>query len=127
VTVEIREGCSFADLARDLSLPVLIVAGNRLGVLNHLRLTMRYLQSENIPLLGVILNDMTPEPFFAREPNETEVRRIAGKRYLDRIPYGAAALPEEVFSRFRRRLLEIVKNSLTAAGAGPHASRPICP
>jgi len=109
VTVEIREGYSFADLARDLSLSVLIVAGNRLGVLNHLQLTMRYLQSENIPLFGVILNDLTPEAFPAREPNETEVHRIAGNHYLGRIPYGAAFLPEEIFSRFRRGLQENCK------------------
>ena len=109
VTVEIREGYSFADLARDLSLPVLVVAGNRLGVLNHLQLTMRYLQSENIPLFGVILSDLTPEAFPAREPNETEVQRIAGRHYLGRIPYGAATLPEEIFSHFRRGLLEHCK------------------
>jgi dethiobiotin synthetase len=106
-TVEIGDGYSFADLARDLSLPVLIVAGNRLGVLNHLRLTMRYLHSEAIPLFGVILNDVTPEAFPAREPNEAEVRRIAGNHYLGRVPYGAAVLPEEIFPRFRRGLLEI--------------------
>lgn len=113
VTVEIREGYSFADLARDLSLPVLIVAGNRLGVLNHLQLTMRYLQSEKIPLFGVILNDMTPEPFSAWEPNETEVRRIAGRNYLGRVPYGAALLPEEIFPRFRRGLRENCTDVLT--------------
>jgi dethiobiotin synthetase len=104
VTVELREGYSFADLARDLSLPVLIVSGNRLGVLNHLQLTMRYLQSEAIPLFGVILNDVTPEAFPARESNEAEVRRITGNHYLGRVPYGAAFLPEEIFSRFRRGL-----------------------
>lgn len=115
LAVEIREGYSFADLARDLSLPVLIVAGNRLGVLNHLQLTMRCLQSTAIPFLGVILNDMIPEPFPAREPNETEVRRIAGELYLGRIPHGAAFLPEEIFSRFRRGLREIRKCILTFA------------
>jgi dethiobiotin synthetase len=104
VTVELGEGYSFADLARDLSLPVLIVSGNRLGVLNHLQLTMRYLQSEAIPLFGVILNDVTPEAFPARESNEAEVRRITGNHYLGRVPYGAALLPEEIFSRFRRGL-----------------------
>jgi len=104
VTVEIREGYSFADLARDLSLPTLIVAGNRLGVLNHLQLTLRCLRSEGIPLFGVILNDRTPVPFPAREPNEPEVRRMAGGLYLGRIPYGAATLPEELYGRFRERL-----------------------
>jgi len=59
ITVEMREGYSFADLARESSLPVLIVVENRLGALNHLRLTIRYLQSEAIPLFGAILNDLT--------------------------------------------------------------------
>jgi dethiobiotin synthetase len=104
ITVEMREGYSFADLARDASLPVLIVAENRLGVLNHLRLTIRCLQSEGIPLLGVILNDRSPEHFPARESNEAEVRRIAGEGYLGRVPYGAGDLPEELFSRFREAL-----------------------
>jgi len=111
LTVEIREGYSFADLARDLSLRVLIVAGNRLGVLNHLKLTMHYLQSEEIPFFGVILNDLTPEPFSARAPNETEVQRIVGECYLGRVPYGAAFLPEEIFSRFRRIMLQIKHDS----------------
>jgi dethiobiotin synthetase len=107
ITVEMREGYTFADLARELSLPVLIVAENRLGALNHLRLTIRYLQSEAIPLFGVILNDLTQEPFPAREPNEAEMCRIAGERYLGRVPYGATTLPEELFSRFRRGLRQI--------------------
>ncbi len=107
VTVEIREGYSFADLARDLSLRVLIVAGNRLGVLNHLQLTIGYLESKNVPLFGVILNDTIPEAFPAREPNEAEVRRIAGEHYLGRVPTGAVVLPEEIFFRFHRRLRDI--------------------
>ena len=101
IAVEIREGYAFADLARDLSLPVLVVAENRLGVFNHLRLTLRYLRSEGLALAGVVLNDRTGDPFPARETNEAEVRRIAGDRYLGRVPFRAASLPEEAFLRFR--------------------------
>jgi dethiobiotin synthetase len=101
IAVEMCEGYTFADLARDLSLPVLVVAENRLGVQNHLRLTVRYLRSEGLTLDGVVLNDRTGDPFPARETNEAEVRRIAGDRYLGRIPFGAASLPEEMFLRFR--------------------------
>jgi len=104
LTVDIREGYSFADLARDLSLPVLIVTGNRLGALNHLKLTLHYLRSCAIPLFGILLSDLTVEPFPAREPNEIEVLRIAGEYYLGRIPYGTAVLPDEVFARFCRSL-----------------------
>lgn len=105
IGVEIREGYSFADLARDLSLPVLVVAGNRLGVLNHLKLTIRYLESEGIRLFGVVLSDASPEPFPTREPNEAEVRRIAGDRWLGRVPFACAALPDGIFCPFREFVL----------------------
>jgi dethiobiotin synthetase len=103
ISVEIVEGYSFADLARESSLAVLVVAGNRLGVLNHVRLTIRYLESEGLSLFGVVLNDIPGGATPASETNEDEVRRIAGERYLGRISRGAAVLPGEIFSR----LLEI--------------------
>jgi len=98
ITVEIREGYSFADLARDVRLPVLLVAENRLGVLNHLRLTVHFLRSGGLSLCGVVLNDRTRDPSPARDRNEEEVRRIAGDRYLGRIPHGARVLPEGILS-----------------------------
>ncbi|MBI5575202.1 MAG: dethiobiotin synthase [Deltaproteobacteria bacterium] len=100
IAVEIGEDYSFADLARDLSLPVLVVAGNRLGVLNHAKLTIRFLRSEGLELFGVVLNDLAADPSPSRDTNEGEIRRIAGDRYLGRVPYGATALPEGIFSRF---------------------------
>lgn len=100
IAVEMREGYSFSDLAGDLSLPVLVVAENRLGVLNHLRLTVRYVLSDGLELIGVVLNDREPGRDPARDGNEEEVRRIAGDRYLGRVPFGAAVLPEGIFSRF---------------------------
>ena len=103
ISVEICDGYAFADLARDLSLPVLVVAENRLGVLNHLRLTIRYLRTERLVLAGVVLNDRTGESSPALDTNEAEVRSIAGDRYLGRVPFGATSIPEELFLRFRER------------------------
>jgi dethiobiotin synthetase len=105
IAVEICEGYTFGDLARDLSLSVLVVAENRLGVLNHLRLTLRYLSSEGLAIAGVVLNDRSAELFPARESNEAEVRRISGNGFLGRIPHGAVSLPEDTFRRFRARFL----------------------
>jgi dethiobiotin synthetase len=98
ITVDIRAGYSFADLAKDALLPVLVVARNRLGVLNHLRLTLHFLRSGAIPVAGVVLNDATPDPFPARDGNEGEVRRIAGDRYLGRVLHGACFLPEGILA-----------------------------
>jgi dethiobiotin synthetase len=99
VTVEIREGYSYADLAKEARLPALLVAENRLGVLNHLRLSAHYLRAEGLFLLGVILNDRTAGRSPAWKSNEREVRRIAGDRYLGRVPHGATSLPEGILSR----------------------------
>lgn len=98
IAVEIREGYTFCELARDAGLSLLVVAENRLGVLNHLKLTLRFLQSEGLPPVGVVVNDRSAGPFPAREPNEEEVRRIAGERYLGRVPHGARILPAGILS-----------------------------
>lgn len=100
ILVEVAEGYSFADLARESAMPVLVVAEDRLGVLNHLGLTWRFLGGAGIPCAGVILNERSPEAFPARKFNEEEVRRITGDRYLGKIPHGAAELPEDLFRRF---------------------------
>lgn len=107
VAVEISDGCTFADIACGLSMPALMVAGNRLGALNHARLTIRYLLGCGVPLLGVVLNDLSADTSPSRESNEDEIRRIAGGRYLGRVPFGAAVLPENIFARFREIALSL--------------------
>ncbi len=107
ISVEIVEGYSFADLARESSLAVLVVAGNRLGVLNLVRLTIRYLGTEGLSLFGVVLNDIPGGAAPACETNEDEVRRLAGERFLGRVPCGADVLPGKLFSRFREIALSL--------------------
>ncbi len=46
-----------ADLAADLGLPVLLVAANRLGVLNHTLLSADAIAARGLRLAGVVLND----------------------------------------------------------------------
>lgn len=53
-----------ADLAAELGWPLLVVAGNRLGVINHTLQTLIVAATfrEGLPVAGVILNDLTSEP-----------------------------------------------------------------
>lgn len=104
VAVELREGYRVADLAKCAALSVLVVAENRLGVLNHLTLTLHFLRSGGLSVFGVILNDRTADPFPARERNEEEVRRIAEGHYLGRVPHGARSLPGGILSGVLGRL-----------------------
>ena len=43
------------DLIRDLALPTLVVSATRLGTINHTLLTLRELDAQGIPCLGVVL------------------------------------------------------------------------
>jgi len=49
---------TYADLARDLGLSLLIVAPNRLGVINHTALTARVAAAEGLRVIGFILNSV---------------------------------------------------------------------
>lgn len=45
------------DLARWLDAPVVVVAANRLGVLNHTLLTVEAVRAAGLPVAGIVLND----------------------------------------------------------------------
>ena len=48
------------ELARGLGYPVLVVAANRLGVLNHTLLTLDSIRSSGLRCIGVVLNNVQP-------------------------------------------------------------------
>jgi dethiobiotin synthetase len=56
--VPITREISFATLFKKWNLTLLIVAANKLGVLNHTLLTLRVARSLGIPVRGIILNDV---------------------------------------------------------------------
>jgi dethiobiotin synthetase len=49
---------TYADLARRLDVPILIVAANRLGTINHTALTVRVAAAEGVRVAGFVLNDL---------------------------------------------------------------------
>ena len=77
VLVEVVPGITVADLAVRWNLNVLVVAGNRLGVLNHTLLTLEALQSRGAAIAGVVLNTLSPdEPTVAERTNSAELTRL---------------------------------------------------
>lgn len=54
--VPIERDYTFADLAAELGWPVLVVAANRLGVLNHVLLTVESIGRRGLRCAGVVLN-----------------------------------------------------------------------
>src|SRR5262249_24369338 len=52
--VPITDGITYADLAARLGLPLLVVAANRLGTVNHCALTARVAESAGLTTIGFV-------------------------------------------------------------------------
>jgi dethiobiotin synthetase len=64
-----------SDLAADLRLPIIVVAHNRLGCLNHIFLTIRAIETAGLTCAGVILNHLGEEEEIASRTNADILRR----------------------------------------------------
>ena len=67
--VPILRDYNFRNLAVDLSLGVILVAPNRLGVINHALLSAESIANAGLGLALVILNEVDPEPSLATQTN----------------------------------------------------------
>ena len=83
----VSDEATCADLASLLDLPLLVVAGNRLGCLNHSLLTVEVARARGLGVVGLVLNDGVSDPADASvSTNATELRRLLGRVYLGDIP-----------------------------------------
>ena len=78
---------TYADLAKLLKLPLLVVAANRLGVINHLLLTLEHASCRGQRGLGYVLNQVTSEPSLAAETNAAALLSLTSVPCLGEIPY----------------------------------------
>ena len=74
--VPITTNLFVGDFAKQLDLPVAIVAENRLGCLNHILLTLESVQRRGLVCPGVILKSANGPTDLAQSTNETELRRL---------------------------------------------------
>ena len=80
-----------ADLAVALQLPVLVVAADRLGAVNHTLLTLEALHARGLTLAALVFS--VPEPAPEDLANLEELRRLTGLRSLVRVGHGEDAGP----------------------------------
>lgn len=78
---------TYADFARVLKLPVLTVAANRLGVINHLLLTLEHASCKGLRLLGYVLNRVSNENSAAAETNREVLLGLTGVPCLGELPF----------------------------------------
>jgi dethiobiotin synthetase len=69
IAVPILANYDFRDLAREIDLHVIIVAANRLGVLNHTRLTVEAIRSAGLNCSLVVLNSLASETDISQATN----------------------------------------------------------
>jgi dethiobiotin synthetase len=93
--VPIRRDFFVADLAALMKLPVLVVAMNRLGCLNHTILTVRSIVAHGLTCAGVVLN--SPEGFLdiASATNADILRQILDVPIVSSLPEDSAGLSPE--------------------------------
>lgn len=90
--VPILRNYSIADLAAEMQLPIVVVAANRLGVLNHTLLTVEAIKSRGLTCAGVILNNIVAEPDAATTTNRAVLEHLLEVPVLYEVEMGQVAL-----------------------------------
>jgi dethiobiotin synthetase len=93
--VPIRRDFFVSDLAAQMKLPVMVVAQNRLGCLNHTSLTVRSVVEHGLVCAGVVLNDTAGLNGIAANTNADILRQILDVPILPMLAGEAAELPPE--------------------------------
>jgi dethiobiotin synthetase len=78
---------TYADFARVLKLPMLVVAANRLGVINHLLLTLEHASCKGLSVLGYVLNHRSNETSLAAATNREVLSGLTAVPCLGELPF----------------------------------------
>ncbi len=78
---------TYADFARVLKLPLIVVAPNKLGVINHLLLTLEHANCKGLRVLGYILNHLEPQRSPAAETNREALASLTAIPCAGELPY----------------------------------------
>jgi dethiobiotin synthetase len=81
---------TYADLVKLLKLPIVVVASNRLGAINHLLLTLENAASRGLQVVGYIWNRLEADASLAAETNPDALRFLTAIPCLGEIPYIAS-------------------------------------
>jgi dethiobiotin synthetase len=98
---------TYADFAKLFKLPLLVVAANRLGVINHLLLTLEHASCRGLRVLGYVLNQMESQSSLAADTNREALLSLTAVPCLGEIPY------IEHLQAKRTSLLTFMRNDLT--------------
>jgi dethiobiotin synthetase len=78
---------TYADLAKLLKIPVIVVAANRLGAINHLLLTLESAAAYGLRMAGYVWTNLEAQPSLAAETNPDALRFLTSIPCLGEIPH----------------------------------------
>ncbi len=88
--VPLNEKWLLIDVIKKFRLPVLVVAENRIGAINHTLLSIEALRSRGIKIIGVIFNNILKgEPGPVLKDNTRIVKALTGVRIIGALPYAS--------------------------------------
>lgn len=119
--VPLSDSVDMADLARRLELPLLIVARDALGTINHTLLTVEVARARSLGVAGVVLSATANLEAAAGQENARELRRILGPSapLLGTLPYAPGATAAELGALAREHLdLDAIVPRGTAVAPG---------
>lgn len=93
--VPITEKYFISDLAKDLNLPVILIAANRLGALNHILLTLSAIKAKGLTCAGIVLNQLEDEMDTPMITNKGILESLTDIPLLDHIIHGQDFLSPE--------------------------------
>ena len=105
---------TFADFARVAKLPIIVVAANQLGVINHLLLTLEHASCKELRTLGYVLNRVAADSSFAAETNREVLASMTAVPCLGELPFVSETGSHngETLDRFAKeldlRMIELV-------------------
>ena len=76
-----------ADLVKLLGIPMVVVARDSLGTINHTLLTVEYARSNGLTVLGIIINNLSSSPDPSTKSNPGIIKELSGVPMLGVIPY----------------------------------------
>ncbi len=97
--VPIKNNFTYLDLIKNLNLSVIIIAPNRLGVINHVLLSISILKYNRITPLCIILNNLTPRKDIAKNTNLWALKKIIKGIRIYSFPYQSGQKIQRNFSR----------------------------
>ncbi|MBX7209125.1 MAG: dethiobiotin synthase [Verrucomicrobiaceae bacterium] len=86
--VPLAPGVTVADFAGTLALPVIVIADNKLGALNHTLLTIRNIETRGLKCAGIILNHVCDVRDAASISNRATLEAFTSAPVLAEVMHG---------------------------------------